>query len=130
MADTHALQWHFVRDRRLSAAVRAIFDLADAGLHRIFIPTISLVEMIYLVERGRFDESVIARLLALVGREDGSYVLAPLDLDTVLTVRQIPRSLSPDMPDRIIAATAHQRGIPLITRDGMIKQAGIVTTIW
>jgi PIN domain nuclease of toxin-antitoxin system len=109
---------------------RSIFDSTDEGEHRIYIPSISLVEMIYLMERGRIEENVFVQLLMLIGTEDGSYVLAPLDLDVVLSLHQIPRSLIPDMPDRIIAATAHQRGIPLITRDGMIEQAGVAETVW
>ena len=35
----------------------------------------------------------------------------------------------PDMPDRIIAATALHLGVPLISRDGKIK-ASAVPTIW
>ncbi len=41
----------------------------------------------------------------------------------------IPRDQVPDMPDRIIAATAAHLGVPLISRDGKIR-ASSVTTIW
>lgn len=86
--------------------------------------------MIYLEDRGRLDRGLVTDLLSRLGPEDLSYVVALLDLGTVNSLRLIPRALIPDMPDRIIAATAHQRGIPLITRDGLIRQAGVVTTIW
>ncbi len=36
---------------------------------------------------------------------------------------------SPDMPDRIIGATALHLGLPLITRDGKIR-ASDLRTIW
>ena len=41
----------------------------------------------------------------------------------------MPRDVVPDMPDRIIAATAVHLGLPLITRDERIRSAGI-KTIW
>jgi predicted nucleic acid-binding protein len=41
----------------------------------------------------------------------------------------VPRKDVPDMPDRIIAATALHLGLPLVTRDGKIRAVNI-TTIW
>jgi predicted nucleic acid-binding protein len=41
----------------------------------------------------------------------------------------IPRADVPDMPDRLIAATATSLGVPLISRDGRIR-ASAVHTIW
>jgi len=44
-------------------------------------------------------------------------------------LKDIPRNLVPDMPDRIIAATALHLGLPLVTRDRRLQAAGI-DTIW
>jgi PIN domain nuclease of toxin-antitoxin system len=55
VADTHALYWHLTGDSNLSATAHDIFQETDAGFHQIFIPGIVLIEMIYLVERGRLD---------------------------------------------------------------------------
>jgi len=41
----------------------------------------------------------------------------------------VPRAEVPDMPDRIIAATALHLGLPLISRDRKIQLAGL-QTIW
>jgi predicted nucleic acid-binding protein len=41
----------------------------------------------------------------------------------------IPRADVPDLPDRIIAATAVYLGVPLISRDRAIR-ASSVETIW
>jgi predicted nucleic acid-binding protein len=38
-------------------------------------------------------------------------------------------SIVPEMPDRIIAATAIHLGVPLVTRDRRLQSAGI-QTIW
>jgi PIN domain nuclease of toxin-antitoxin system len=35
----------------------------------------------------------------------------------------------PDLPDRVVAATAHLHGVPLISRDRAIRLSGL-STIW
>jgi len=42
---------------------------------------------------------------------------------------RIPRDSIPDMPDRIIAATAKHLGLSLISRDSKITASGI-NVIW
>jgi predicted nucleic acid-binding protein len=42
---------------------------------------------------------------------------------------RVPRDQVPDLPDRIIAATALHLGVPLVTRDRQITASGIAT-IW
>ena len=49
-------------------------------------------------------------------------------LDTQ-AIAQIPLETVPEMPDRIIAATALYLNIPLVTKDSKI-QAANVQTIW
>jgi predicted nucleic acid-binding protein len=46
-----------------------------------------------------------------------------------MQLRRVRREDVPDMPDRIIAATALALDLPLVTRDGKIRAAGI-RTIW
>lgn len=44
-------------------------------------------------------------------------------------IANIPREIVPEMPDRIIAATALYLNIPLVTKDSKIQAANI-QTIW
>ncbi len=46
-----------------------------------------------------------------------------------LAVQQVSREQVPDLPDRIIAATALYLGVPLITRDRKIALSS-VDTVW
>jgi PIN domain nuclease of toxin-antitoxin system len=124
-ADTHAAHWYFENDRRLTAAAADAMDGAD----RILLPSMCLVEIIYLIEKGRVHEAVLPRLLAELNNPATTLELAPLDLGVVLALEDIPRSEVPDLPDRVIAATASHYCVPLVTRDGKIRSCG-VTTIW
>ena len=57
-------------------------------------------------------------------------ILLPLDRNISGAIRQIDRVTVPDMPDRIIAATAFSLGIPLVTRDLRIQALTTIKTIW
>jgi predicted nucleic acid-binding protein len=56
-------------------------------------------------------------------------LIAPVDAGVADALPNIPRDVVPDMPDRIIAATALHLGLPLVTRDRRLQAAGI-QTIW
>ena len=127
--DTHALIWHIANDRRLSSPAREIFAAADTGSHQIVIPSIVLVEVVYLAERKRIGQSALDQLLLLLGIPPDNYKVAPLDLGVVGTLMTIDRNNIPEMPDRIIAATAKHLGLPLVTRDTAITSSGIAV-VW
>jgi PIN domain nuclease of toxin-antitoxin system len=130
VADTHPLHWHLTGDSRLSPTVRRLFTEADAGLHRIHVPSIILVEMVYLAEKGKLAASLFQRLLAVVNTSGGSYTIAVLDSGTAQAMVDVPRTAVPDMPDRIIVATARQLNLPLISKDEKIHKAGVISVIW
>ena len=54
---------------------------------------------------------------------------APFTSDVVKAMQQVSREDVPDMPDRIVAATAVYLGVPLISRDSNIR-ASNVQTVW
>jgi PIN domain nuclease of toxin-antitoxin system len=83
----------------------------------------------YLEEKGKLQEGTLTRLKNALEGEDSSLVLVPLDLGVAEALEQIPRDAVPDMPDRIIAATALYMNLPLVTRDGKIR-ASAITTVW
>jgi len=130
VTDTHALYWHIMGDTKLSIKAQIIFQGADEGNHQILIPGIILVEMVYLVEKARINSTTLKRVIDLLNDSNGSYCVALLNLETINSLQLIPREEIPDMPDRIIAATAHQLGIPLISRDGKIQKSKTVQVIW
>jgi PIN domain nuclease of toxin-antitoxin system len=124
-ADTHAALWFFENDNRLSAAATGALESAE----QILLPSMCLIEIIYLVEKGRLHAAVLPRLLTELRNSATTLQLVPLDLGVVLAMQDTPRLEVPDLPDRVIAATAWHYCVPLVTRDGKLRSSGIAT-IW
>ncbi len=126
--DTHAAIWYALDSDRLSEAARTHIDAAYRE-GRLYLASITVVEVIYLVEKGRLPELALQRLLDLLRLPGARISVVPLDLDVAEALRQVERTVIPDMPDRIIAATARRLGLPLVTRDFAIQSSDI-ETIW
>jgi predicted nucleic acid-binding protein len=58
-----------------------------------------------------------------------AFVEMPITASIVTAMRDLPRETVPDMPDRIIAATAKYLGVPLVTRDLRIRSLALAT-VW
>lgn len=128
IADTHAVIWHLNNRSRLSAIARkALAEAERIGL--IFVSSISLVEMIYLTEKGRIAPDVLILLRDALDDPTTAFRLVEVNREVTGFLEKIARQDVPDMPDRIIAATALYLNLPLVTRDGKIKTSGI-KTIW
>ena len=127
--DTHAAIWYvFIRKRLSQDALRFIRHAVDSG-RPTYVSAISIVETIYLIERGRIPFEALQRLDAGLKDPMSGLLVAPVDEEVAQAIHKVPRDLVPEMPDRIIAATALRLGLPLVTRDGRIASAGI-KTIW
>ena len=129
VADTHGLIWYLEDSPRLGPAARDLFDACDRGAVAIYVPTICLVEIVYLAEKGRIPADLKARLDAELYAGTSGLILVSLTPDIADAVVRVPRSEVPDMPDRIVAATALHLGVPVISRDRAIRLSS-VDTIW
>jgi predicted nucleic acid-binding protein len=109
------------------------FDALDQSIHQggqIYISSISLIEIIYLVEKGRLPTETTVKLTEALQDPQMGIELIPIDIDIASAIASINRDAVPDMPDRIIAATALTLHLPLVTRDAKIQQALNIQTIW
>lgn len=107
VTDTHALLWYLFDPPRLSAAARASLLAAEAADAPIHVPAIVLVELRYLIEKGKFTEAQSQAVGQTLNDPSLLPVVAPLDIQVADAIAQMPGAFVPDMPDRIIAATAH-----------------------
>ena len=129
VADTHAVIWYLSSNPRLSATAKEFMDVARADRNQIGISSVSVVEIVYLIEKGKIPVESLTALAAALEKLPRVLTDIPLDLKTARALSFIDLYKVPDMPDRIIAATALYLGVPLISRDAKIQTSGL-TTIW
>jgi PIN domain nuclease of toxin-antitoxin system len=82
VADTHAVIWYLYDDRRLSAPARAVIEEASASGDTIGMSAITLVEIIYLVERSRIPSEALQRLEHRLAAGGSVLVVLALDHET------------------------------------------------
>ena len=129
VADTHTVIWYLFDDPRLSNTARQTIKTAAVDGNQIGIASITLAEIVYLSEKNRIPEQTLERLLNAIEVEDSVLIEIPLDKNVVKALVRVERTQIPDLPDRIIAATALYAKVPVISRDRKIKLSSI-QTIW
>jgi PIN domain nuclease of toxin-antitoxin system len=129
VADTHTIVWYLSKDSRLSLAAHGALTTATTGGDLIHIPSICLVELTYLAEKGRLPSAARDALVEALDDPAAPCTLVPLDRLVAEALQLVQRSEVPDLPDRIVAATALALRVPLVSRDRKIR-ASQVQTIW
>ena len=129
VADTHTALGHLFDDDRLSAGARAFLDKASTDRNKIAISSISLAELVYLVEKNRLPDAAYSELLEALANPEHLFLEAAFTVSVAVAMRQVSRVEVPDMPDRMIAATAISLDVPIVSRDRRIRSAKL-KTIW
>lgn len=124
--DTHVLWWYLKVPDRLSATADVIFRLAETGNAVLVIPAIAVAEMYFLsVKLGQPlpPSALLDTLVDIAGLE-----LPDLGKDQLEFLDRLPEI--PEMHDRLIAADALIRGVPLVTRDAVLTASPQIETVW
>lgn len=134
VADTQSIIWFFHDVPKLSAAADAALTAAELS-GTIFIATITLVEVAYLESKPSFPYTgVLQNLFRRIADPAFPVEVLPLTTDVARSLLLISKSEVPDMPDRIIAATAIEHRLPLVSSDHMIRNSAsltaLVSVIW
>src|SRR6266568_3670054 len=112
--DTHAAIWYLLNSKELSSTARNAVEDAIRKGEDVFLSAISVVEAIYLVEGGRVPFQALQRLDAALGDPASGLIVTAVDAAVAEAVHKISRFSVPDMPDRIIGATALHLKAPLV----------------
>jgi PIN domain nuclease of toxin-antitoxin system len=126
VSDTQCLLWYTAQDHRLPKIARAAFQQAKEGATQILVPSIVLVEAVFLAERQRVPRPVLNQLMALSDAPGAGICVVPLDLAVARAVADFGPAAVPELADRIIAATARALNLPLLTTDPAIEASGLV----
>jgi PIN domain nuclease of toxin-antitoxin system len=129
VADTHAALWYVFDDPRLSFAAGRFIDEALANGMSIAVSPISLAEIVYLQEKKRLPADSFGDLKRALTEGNHVFKQVAFTMEVAEAMRLVPRDAIPDMPDRIVAATAIHLSVPLLSRDGRIR-ASTIDTIW
>ena len=104
-------------------------DTATAAGENIYVPSICLVELTYLIEKRRLPALVRDQLIQTLDDPGSPCSLVPVDRVVADALASVNRNEVADLPDRIIAATAVALRAPLISRDAKVR-ASQIQTIW
>jgi PIN domain nuclease of toxin-antitoxin system len=127
--DTHAITWYLSNNPKLSANARQFIRQAIQNGDEIGVSSITFVELVYLIEKGKIPAQQFTQLADELNSFDSMFLEVPVDLKIARALSRLDVTQIPDMPDRIIAATAWQLKVPVISRDNKIQLSSL-TTIW
>ncbi len=116
LLDTCAALWIMENARIRPEAVEAIDNAFDRG-EKIRVSPITGWEIGLLASKGRFKSSYSPQrwLECLLGRPE--ILLAELPAEVLLASSFLPGTPPQDLADRILAATAREYGLIVMTRD-------------
>jgi PIN domain nuclease of toxin-antitoxin system len=129
VADTHTILWYLFDDPRLSMLASSLLEATEQADDEIAISSVSLVEIVYLVEKGRVPPTSVERVIAALDQPNPGIVEVPLSREIVRSMQRIDRSQVPDMPDRIVAASALYLNVPAVSKDRKIRSS-VVVSVW
>ncbi len=129
VADTHTIIWYVYNDPKLSLAAKSFIEASFQDRDEIAVSGITPIEIIYLIEKGRLPLETFTRVTREFDSHESGFIEIPIRLNIARTLNKVLVHQVPDMPDRIIAATAVSLNVPIISRDGKIRLSGL-QTVW
>ena len=96
--DTHAAIWYLLDSKNLSQTAFTLIDAAAGSGAPTYISAVSLVEVVYLVERGRIAADAYDRFVSELGRDTPAFTVVALDSHIASALRASLATLFPTCP--------------------------------
>jgi PIN domain nuclease of toxin-antitoxin system len=112
--------------RKMGKSAKVIYENAEKGNVKIFIPAMVLAEIGYLSERNKIDTNL--NETKDYSRKYSMFQIEPITEEIIHKSFEIEDI--PELHDRIIAGTAYLKNLEVITNDPMIINSEYVSTIW
>lgn len=128
VTDTHALLFHAAGGGRLGPKAAAHFAACEAREALLYVPAAVVWEVALLARGGRINLRRSLREFFAELFSNPAYQPCDLSIEQVLLAEEI--RINRDPFDALICAVARDLELPLITRDGDIRESGAVRVIW
>lgn len=127
LLDTHALLWWALDPDQLSEVARATaLEMEQRGG---FASAISIWEIAIKVKRGTLELPISVE--EFTRRIERGAVVELVPVDTSIWLRSVALAWKhADPADRVIVATALMRGLPILTKDALIREFTEVKSLW
>lgn len=122
--DTHAAVWWSFFPRKLSRVAARAVD----GAQFLVVPAIVLWEVALLVRKNRLELPLSAK--GWLQELKTVHRVKIVELDADLAIKADELAMHEDPADRFIVATAISHGLPLVTKDRVIRESNLVQTLW
>ncbi len=116
VTDTMALVLRLEK-RRLSPFAKFLFEQLESGSIKMYVPGLVLAEILYLSEKQRIETNIQTVLDYFSNYS--SCIEYPLDSKVIYSAKDITDIK--ELHDRLIAATARVKQLPLLTNDPIIQ---------
>lgn len=127
--DTHVLLWWINDQKKLSEkAIKIINEQIDKGV--ILVSSISIWEICLLIKKGKI--SLTMDLDRWIEKTESLPFIqfVPVYNHIASMSVNLPEKFHADPADRIIVATAREKGAALVTSDEKIRKYPHVQTVW
>jgi PIN domain nuclease of toxin-antitoxin system len=128
VADTHALVFHAAGSGVLGPKAKTAFAGAERGEMLIYVPMAVIWEVSLLARAVRINLRRPVRTFFADLFSNPAYQPHALEADQVFDADELRFTRDPF--DALIVASARDLGLALITRDALIRESGVVKTIW
>lgn len=123
--DAHAIAWYIHEPSKKRLSRKALETIRSAERNgTIYIPTIALLEVLRLIEKGKIQLSFADVLDGL--ERSKRYKIIPFDVRLLRVAMQVQGL---ELHDRLIAATAILTNSVLVSKDRMIGASEVVV-VW